>query len=435
VHREESAEHGLRFALMQQDRMFEGPGAERLAQIFLKPRVGRHRWLLFLAEAVMRPLVFFSGRTSAAELLPVKRILVCDSGLLGDAVLLAPFLRGLRNRYPDSHIALLGRAVSGALLMDQNLIDERLPVELPWDQRLSFWKRHNPFSLLWTKFFREVWRLRQRRFDLAVATGWGSDLRENLVIWLSGARRRVGYGYAGGDFFLTDVVPADLTRPHVVDRNLRLLEHIGMWVERGGESLAVNADAERTVADLLAHHGVGNEDLVIGINPGAGSAIREWGDERFADVGRWAAERFNARILWFTDPTKPKPVPANVDAIRLGLPLGQMMAALSRCQLFICNDSGPMHVAAALKVPVVAVFGPQRPEWFGPYGEGHQVVIRHEMWCRPCADQCRWKEPYCLRLISVEQVMEAVRAKLECPESTAWRSPVEAWVRKPQAAD
>jgi heptosyltransferase-2 len=391
-------------------------GDDRLAQMFLKPQVGRHRLLLWLAEAVLRPLVLFSGRNSAAELPPVKRILVCDCGLLGDAVLLAPFLRGLRNRYPDSHIALLGRAVSGGFLLDQNLIDERLPVELPWDQRLSLWKRHNPFSLLWTKFFREVWTLRERRFDLAVATGWGSDLRENFVIWLSGARRRVGYGYAGGSFFLTDVVTADLTRPHVLDRNLHLLEHIGMRVERGGESLAVNADAERTVADLLAQHGVANEDLVVGIHPGAGSAIREWGDDRFAEVGRLAVERFNARILWFTDPAKPKPVPANVDAIRLALPLVQMMAVLSRCQLFICNDSGPMHVAAALKVPVVAVFGPQRPEWFGPYGEGHRVVIRRDMWCRPCGDQCRWKEPYCLRLICVEQVMEAVRATLECPE-------------------
>lgn len=391
--------------------------AERLAQIFLKPLVGRYRLLLFLAEAVLRPLVLFSGRNSATELLPVKRILVCDCGLLGDAVLLAPFLRGLRKRYPYSHIALLGRAVSGAFLLDQNLIDERLPVELPWDQRLSFWKRHNPFSLLWTKFFREVWGLRQPRFDLAIATGWGSDCRENFVIWLSGARRRIGYGYAGGDFFLTDVVPADLTRPHVLDRNLRLLEHIGMRVVPGGESLAVNGDDEHTAADLLAHHGVTKEDLVIGIHPGAGSAIREWGDERFAEVGRWAAERFNARILWFTDPAKPKP-PANVDAIRLALPLVQMIAVLSRCQLFICNDGGPMHVAAALKVPVVAVFGSTQPEWFGPYGEGHRVVIRHDMWCRPCRDQCRWKEPYCLRLISVEQVMEAVRTTLKCPELT-----------------
>jgi heptosyltransferase II len=408
--------------------------AERLAQIFLKPLVGRYRWLLFLAEAVLRPLVLFSRRNSAAEHLPVKRILVCDCGLLGDAVLLAPFLRGLRNRYPDGHIALLGRTVSGGFLLDQNLIDERVSVELPWDQRLSFWKRHNPFSLLWTNFFREVWRLRERCFDLAVATGWGSDLRENFVIWLSGARRRVGYGYAGGGFLLTDVVPPDLTRPHVVDRNLHLLEHIGMRVVRGSGLLAVNADGERNAVDLLAHHGVTKEDLVIGIHPGAGSSIREWGDERFAEVGRWAAERFNARILWFTDPAKPKPVPTNVDAIRLALPLVQMIAVLSRCQLFICNDGGPMHVAAALKIPVVAVFGPTQPEWFGPYGEGHRVVIRHDMWCRPCADQCRWKKPYCLRLISVEQVMEAVRAKLECPEST----PAEERQRraqKPQAAD
>jgi heptosyltransferase-2 len=151
---------------------------------------------------------------------------------------------------------------------------------------------------------------------------------------------------------------------------------------------------------------------MVAIHPGAGSAIREWGDDRFAEVARAVIDRFGAKVLWFVDPGKPRPVPPGLEVIPLSLPLGQLAAVLSRCRLLICNDSGPMHVAAALKVPVVAVFGPQRPEWFGPYGEGHRVVIRHDIWCRPCGDDCRWKEPHCLRLIPVEQVINAAKQTL-----------------------
>jgi heptosyltransferase-2 len=83
------------------------------------------------------------------------------------------------------------------------------------------------------------------------------------------------------------------------------------------------------------------------------------------------------------------------------------MAVLSLCRLLICNDSGPMHLAGLLGVPVVAVFGPQRPEWFGPRGARDRVVMRPEFWCRPCFDYCIFDEPYCLRTITPGQVVRA----------------------------
>jgi heptosyltransferase-2 len=272
--------------------------------------------------------------------------------------------------------------------------------------------------------------LRPRQFDLAFSCGWSSELQGNFAIWLSGAQRRVGYGYAGGAYCLTEVVDPDLARPHILDRNLRLLESIGVPVIPHQETVCVAAEDAAAAIKLFTHLGATARDLIIGIHPGAGSAIREWGDDRFAAVGRWAADQFGAKILWFSDPGKPKPLPSGLkDALPLTLPLREFTSALSGCQLFICNDSGPMHVAAGLGVPVVAVFGPQRPEWFGPYGEGHQVVIRHDVWCRPCGDRCIWGEPHCLRLISVEQVMRAVRAALERLESVR-RSAEEATVRE-----
>ncbi len=386
---------------------------EQLARIFLKPQFWQHRWLIRVVDAILRPVVLFTKTGSHPNLAVPERILVFDPGGLGDMVLLIPFLRNLRKNFPGSRVALLGRAEAGAFILDQGMVDERIPIDMPWGVRLSRWKRHNPISLGWLRFFRELWRLRKQRFDLAFSAGWGGDLRGNLVIWLTGARRRVGYGYGGGEFFLTDVVEPDVSRPHVVNRNLHLLHHMGLALLSRGETLIVSPEDVKRAAVLLEQHSIAKEDLVIGIHPGAGLAVREWGDERFAEVVRSVADRFGAKIVWFSDPANPRPAPPEVEAISLSLALKQFAAVVSHCHLFLCNDSGPMHVAAGLGIPVVAVFGPQRPEWFGPWGTEHRVVIRNDIWCRPCGGNCIWQEPHCLRLISVENVIQAVSKTLE----------------------
>jgi heptosyltransferase II len=395
---------------------------DRLAKIFLKPGAWRRRASVRVVDSLLR-LFIRSPKAHAPESLrkgDVKCVLVFDSGALGDMVLLAPFLRSLRGYLPNAQIVLVGRGAASSLLIEQGLVNESVVVCVPWPRSKRGSAR--PLLLCWLDFVREMLRLRTRQFDIGFSCGWSGDLFGNFAIWLSGARRRIGYGYAGGDYSLTDVVEPDLARPHILDRNLQLLEHIGVPVVPHEEALAIDQEEANAALELLEQRGVGTEELVIGIHAGAGSGLREWGDERFGAVGRWAADRFGAKILWFSDPGKPKPLPSNLDdAIPLGLRLTQFMAVLARCQLFICNDSGPMHVAAAMKVPVVAVFGPQRPEWFGPYGDWHRVVIRHDIWCRPCGDRCIWEEPHCLRLISVERVVEEVGEALKSVAPTSSR--------------
>jgi heptosyltransferase-2 len=102
------------------------------------------------------------------------------------------------------------------------------------------------------------------------------------------------------------------------------------------------------------------------------------------------------------------------------------LAVLSHCRLLLCNDSGPMHLANLLDVPVVAVFGPQRPEWFGPRGPHDRVVIHPEFSCRPCFDYCIFDQPHCLRTISCDEVSDAIKDVLRpmeprAPESTGAR--------------
>jgi heptosyltransferase-2 len=382
-------------------------GHDQAARILLRPTVWRYRALISIAEICLRPVARFFSPSRANSPCQVGKILVFDPGGLGDIMLLLPFLQNLRACFPGSRVTLLGNTGAGAFLPECEAVDESIELRVPW-RDASRWKRLNPISLCWLRFLRGAFRLRKEKFDLAFAAGWGGDFRGNLVIWLAGAARRIGYGYGGGGFLLTDIAQPDLAHPHVADRNLHLLDEIGFPGVRGTEAFRATPDEDQFAADLLAQAGVTGEDLVIGVHPGARSAVREWGDERFAEVARGAAERFGAKIFWFTDPARPRPLPEGLDAIPLALTFPQFRAVVPRCQLFLCNDSGPMHLATALNVPVVAVFGPQRPEWFGPYGQGHRVVLRQDIWCRPCADHCLFEQPYCLRLISVGEVTQAV---------------------------
>jgi ADP-heptose:LPS heptosyltransferase len=390
----------------------ESVARQRRAAAAMLMMYRRRRALIRLAETVLRPLAWLSRSGPALELDRVKSILVFEPANLGDIVILAPLLRSLRARFPEARLAFLGKSSAESFLREQELADELIPIRVPWAEHVSRWRRYNPFSPLWLNFAWSLIRLRKRHFDLAFASG-RSDIRHNLALWLTGARRRVGYGYAGGGFLLTDVVPPDLGHPHVTDLTLQFLRHLNIPIVRDRSLLSVTAEDQDIADKILTERGVGPNDLLVGIHSGARKQVRQWGEERFREVALQIVERFGGKILWFADPAQFPALSTGPSIIPVSLPLRQFLAVLSRCRLLVCNDSGPMHMAGGLGVPVVAVFGPTQPEWFGPLGSQHRVVIRRDVWCRPCADHCLFEEPYCLRLIPVEQVMEAVTEVME----------------------
>ena len=219
---------------------------KQVAQILLRPMLWRHRAIVSLVDMCLRPIALLFGPNDAPPTGPVKNILIFNPGVLGDMMMLTPFLRSLRACFPGSRITLVGRPGAGALLLEHGMVDEGIEVPIPWGLRASLWKRHNPFSLSWLDFFRDLLRLRKRRFDLGFAVGWCADIRGNLAVWLAGACRRIGYGYGGGEIFLTDVVQPDLARPHIADQNLHLLDHLGIQEISDGELLPVSSDDEES---------------------------------------------------------------------------------------------------------------------------------------------------------------------------------------------
>jgi heptosyltransferase-2 len=389
-------------------------------------KIGSGKRLLIRAiEAVLRPFATLLERLrrSPEDITGTPRnILVLECWNLGDIVMESPFLQNLRIHYPNSRIVLLTSPKCAPLIENQGLVDEVMIVRVPWAQHYSRWRKYNPFSPLWIELIRALKFLHARRFDLAFTAR--ADIRESLILWVVNVRRRVGYAFGGGGFLLTERVVPDLEHPHFSNRWLRLLEHLGKPILTNQPGLRVKSEEQKFAEQYLAERGVRKGDFLIGVHPGARSAIRQWGEANFALVARRLQTEFPVKILWFQDPDQAPCTPNSSQFLSLSLPLRQFMAVLGQCRMFICNDSGPMHIATALNVPVVAVFGPTEPAWFGPLGEGHRVVIRSEFWCRPCFDYCHFDQPYCLRTISVDSVFRAVCETLDSLLHKAIQSPV-----------
>jgi heptosyltransferase-2 len=315
-------------------------------------------------------------------------------------------LQNLRHNFPGARISLLVNDGLASFLEGQGLVDEFIRVRVPWAQHFNRLKKYNPFSKNWNSLFLTLLRLRKRQFDWAFSGRM--DIRDNLLLWLSGARRRIGYGLGGGGFLLTDRVMPDLSHAHRTDIWLRLLNAVGptsVASDRGTFRLSGGEIA--SAEDFLSSRGILPGSCLIGIHPGARIATRRWGDDRFAEVAQQLRAKTSAHILWFSEPKDPSPAPSFDRCHAVNVEFRQFLSVLSLCQILICNDSGPMHVAGLLGVPVVAVFGPQRPDWFGPRGVDSRIVIKEEFSCRPCFDYCIYDQPYCLRNISVDEVLAA----------------------------
>jgi heptosyltransferase-2 len=270
-------------------------------------------------------------------------------------------------------------------------------------------------------------RVREQAFDLAVL--FQNAFEAALIARLGGVPLRVGYNTDHRRFLLTHAVVRDRERPmsHEVEYYLSILRAVGWEAKSVDPAVYVAGRDEGDAGKLLLSKGVSEGDLVVGLSPGAiyGPAKR-WPPERFAAVGDLAAERWGARVIILGSGTE-KEVCDAVDGAMKGpslnlcgaTSLGAAMALIKRCGFFVTNDSGLMHVAAALDVPLVAVFGSTNATATGPRSRKARVV-RHDLDCAPCKKSVCPRDFRCMLDIRTEEVwdaMEGLRAELEMEKS------------------
>lgn len=345
------------------------------------PVTRRKKLMLAAFDAIARPVAALVLRSTPATG-EVKSILVLELWHIGDVVLATAALQRLREMYPSARLTLLAKPHAVELLQGSGLTDEIITFDFPWTAMSG---KYQPGRYDRDAIAGIVKRLRDGKFDLSVDCRM--DLRSNVLTRAARAARRVGYDFGGGGFLLTDAVPPGPADRHKVDDWMALLDQLsGSSGDRDRiyePRLAVSADERRDADALLDSYGVERGETIVAIHAGGSYASKRWPSEAFAEVGRSLASEHGVRLLAFIDPDgSGSDMQLGGNAIFIRPTIREMMSLLTHCDMLLCNDSGPMHIATAVGVPVVAVFRTGNPQAYGPQGIGNTVVGRGAPWER-----------------------------------------------------
>jgi heptosyltransferase-2 len=339
------------------------------------------------------------------------KILVRAANWVGDAVMSIPALRAIRGRWPNAEIVILARPWVADLYRGQGYADRILVYENK-SQHKGFWGRE-----------RLARALRREKFDVAVLFPNAFDAA--WIAWRARIPERIGYARDGRSWLLTRAIPIPAkgeAPDHEVYRHLELLRRTG-WLERLPQvdeiGIAVPEEDRQKALERLLAAGVRKNAVRIAFASGAayGSA-KCWEPERYAALADRLIAAFDADVILFGAPQESGMAARIAGAMRNrafnlvgATQIGELPALLSTCRLFIGNDSGAMHVAGAVGVPVIGIFGPTDPQ--GTRAMTPQfTLIREPVDCSPCFLRKCPIDHRCMTRIPVERVFEAARFSL-----------------------
>ena len=355
-----------------------------------------------------------------------RRILIVKPSSLGDIIHSLPVLWELRRLYPEAYIGWVVKEVWRDIIDDNPLLDEIIVLKKGV-----------------RGFFSAIRHIHDSGYDTVI------DLqglfRSGAISLLSGASERIGFSNARelAYLFYNHKVAVPPGTIHAVERYLLALNVIASKVKqslniidrRGFQTppeifsgdkwsrphfpLYTDIEDFEWVKDFLRANNLSNTRPIIAVNPSARWEKKRWPISSYGALINQLIQELKAGII-ILGGKEDIPLAEEISSLVSGRPavaagktsLKTLTALLERVDLLVTNDSGPMHIAAALKTPVVALFGPTNPGLTGPYGDGH-IVIRKEIECSPCLRRpCIHGRPLCMEAITIEEVMETVKAKL-----------------------
>lgn len=378
----------------------------------------RERALVRIADATLAPLGWWPALPG-----PIRRILLLRLERIGDLLMALEAIAGVRRAWPSATIDLAVGSWNAPLAALIPGIATVHTADVPWLTR-----GEAPTS--WGTLVRAARHWRSLRYDMVV--NFEPDIRSNLLARLTGAPMRVGYASGGGGPLLTHLGTYDAGE-HVADNARRLVASIvpaGADVDAapGTRRLMPTAAQVAHVESLLA----GTRRPLIGVHVSGGRASKQWHLDRFADAAR-AVAAASAGTVILTGSPADRPlvdeVAAKLEGVRVlslagRLDLPGTAALLERLDVLITGDTGPMHLAAAMGAPVVALFGPSDPRRYGPRARLERI-LRVQLPCSPCGqvrlppERCRGHVPDCMDGITVPAVVAAALELLAPPAQTA----------------
>jgi heptosyltransferase-2 len=346
-----------------------------------------------LGSVFFFPLFFSRKKTFSKD--EIKKILIIRLDRIGDVILSTPAIRALRLSFPEAKIHLLIQAYTKDLLVNNPNIDRLLVYPAP--------ARRGGEGL-------------PSDYDAAIALHPG--LKQNYLTVKCGAKVRVGYTGWGGGFFLTHKIKDDRAKRlrHEVESALEAVGALGATTEDRRIEVSITPEGEEFSGLFFKKNNLLGNGLIVVVHPGARQEYIRWRKEGFAEVCDRLIKEKQARVILLGSQKEQGLVEetaslmAGKPILAIGLGLTQVVSLIKRCGLFIGNSTGPMHIASALGIPVVAIFGSQHPldghKAWGPWTK-KGVVVARDLKCPDChPSDCRSFD--CMRLISPDDVWGAI---------------------------
>ncbi len=337
------------------------------------------------------------------------RILLTRTDRIGDVVLSTPAIKAVRDKYPDAYIVFMVRPYAKDIVEGNPYLDEAIVYD-------KYGKDRSIFSTV-----RFALGLRKKKFDLAVMLHPTS--RVHLIAYLAGIPERVGFDRKSAIFLTKKLAHVKQKgEKHELEYTLDLLGLAGIAAKDKELFVPIRENDAKKVDELLKEHHVGPDVPIVVINPGASCPSKRWKSENFAAICDALAAKHKARIFIVSDEANKEFAGAVTKAMKYEpvnlagkTTVGVLAALLSKCNLLISNDSGPVHIACAVGTPVISIFGRKdsglSPGRWGPTGE-KSAVFHKNVGCSPClAHNCK-RRFKCLEAITPAEVLTAAEKLL-----------------------
>jgi heptosyltransferase I len=337
-------------------------------------------------------------------------ILIVKLSAIGDVIHTLPSLAALRRLYPDAHITWVVEEAAADLVLHHPYLDQVLI-----SRRKSWVKKikEGKFQSTWRDIRSFIKQLKSRRYDLVI--DFHGLFKSSIIVFLCQGKRKLGYDSLQelSGLFLNEKIPEDMNK-HAVDRYLDFPRHLGAAVSTPEFILPVNPEAQAKSLALMASHHL-EKKKYIAVNPIALWDTKLWDNQKFAELADAIWQRLKIPVV-FTGSDKESLSNITSKMATKGINIGgqttlpQLACIYKDALAVITTDSGPMHLAAAVGTPVIALFGSTDPARTGPYGTGH-TIIRADLSCSPCLQKkCPTRQ--CMEDITPEQVFEALKEKV-----------------------
>ncbi len=336
-----------------------------------------------------------------------KRILVFNVNWLGDVLFSTPAFKALREAYPKAHIACIVHPRAKEILEGNPNIDEIIL----FDEKVK--DKH-----LLSKF-KFISGLQKKKFDTVYL--FHRSFTRLMLMVMASIPNRIGYkAKKRSSLFLTKKIPLPKAKIHRVEYFLNIIRAGGIPCPDMNYEFFIDSQSRKRIKLMLDNAGIKKEDFPVVLNPGGNWLLKRWVPERFIELANALIRDFNAKII-ISGSEKDVALAESIAAKLTQKPLiacgkttlKELGALLEASSLFISADSGPMHIAASLGVPVLALFGPTSPDITGPIGKGVIKIIHKDVGCQIPCYKVDCLDNRCMKAISVSDCLEAVGSILK----------------------